>query len=89
MKNKNIEELWKKFNTSLLNFIKSKINSNQDAEDILQDVFIKVSNNIHKLKDIKKVKSWVFTITRNIIYDYYKKNNINIIEINDNFEYEE
>ena len=83
-----IEILWKNFSISLFKFIKSKINSKEDAEDILQEVFIKISNNIDKLEDIKKIKSWVFTITRNMIYDYYKKNNLHLIDLDDNFVYE-
>jgi RNA polymerase sigma-70 factor (ECF subfamily) len=40
----------------------------------LQNVFIKISANVNKLSDEEKLQSWVFTITRNAIIDYYRIN---------------
>ncbi len=61
------------FHRSLRQFIISKINRPDDAEDILQEVFIKLSANLGSLKDHEKLQSWIFTITRNAINDYYRK----------------
>jgi RNA polymerase sigma-70 factor, ECF subfamily len=66
--------IYTQFNQSLLAFIKSKIRSKEDAEDILQNVFIKISSNVDKLSEDEKLKSWIFTITRNAIIDYYRVN---------------
>ena len=46
----------------------------EDAEDILQNVFIKISANLDKLTEDVKLKNWIFTITRNAIIDYYRIN---------------
>lgn len=72
-------EIWKAFNKELLGFIKARVNNAENAEDILQDVFIKIHKNIHKLKDSKKTASWAYQITRNAIIDFYrkKKNELN------------
>lgn len=67
------DELWNKFNKKLLNFINSKVNNIHDAEDILQDVFIKIFNKIDQLESKVSTKAWIFTITRNTIIDFYKK----------------
>jgi RNA polymerase sigma-70 factor, ECF subfamily len=64
--------IYTELHTSLLTYIKSKIRSKEDAEDILQNVFIKISGNIDSLKDEKKLKNWIFGITRNVIVDYYR-----------------
>lgn len=61
------------FHQSLRQFIISKINDPDDAEDILQEVFIKLASNLGSLKDREKLRSWIFTITRNAIHDYYRK----------------
>lgn len=45
----------------------------QDAEDILQDVFLKIYSNIDKVKDNDRIYAWVYRITRNSIADYYRK----------------
>ena len=45
----------------------------QDAEDILQDVFLKIYSNIDQVKDNDRIYAWVYRITRNSIADYYRK----------------
>jgi RNA polymerase sigma-70 factor (ECF subfamily) len=58
----------------MLGYVKSKIRSKEDAEDILQNVFIKISSNVDKLDEDVKLKNWIFTITRNAVIDYYRVN---------------
>ena len=67
--------IYEQFYQSLLNFVRSKIRSKEDAEDIVQNVFIKISSNLYKLAEKEKLKSWIFTITRNSIIDYYRMKN--------------
>lgn len=57
----------------LLNYIKTKVSNNQDAEDIFQDTFIKVALNLDSVNRQEKLQSWIYTITRNNITDYYRK----------------
>lgn len=64
--------IYKQFHNVLLSFIRSKINSKEDAEDILQNVFIKISSNVNRLAHKEKLQSWIFTITRNAIIDFYR-----------------
>jgi RNA polymerase sigma-70 factor (ECF subfamily) len=66
--------IYAQFHQSLLSFIKSKINSREDAEDILQNVFIRIAKNVKNLSDEQKLQSWIYTITRNAIIDYYRTN---------------
>lgn len=66
--------IYTQFYSSLLSFIRSKIKLKEDAEDILQNVFVKISTNVDKLADEEKIQSWVYTITRNAIIDYYRVN---------------
>lgn len=79
------EEIWKEFNQSLKKFIRSKVSDSNDIEDLMQDIFIKLHQNIGQLNDETKVKAWIFRITRNAIYDYYRKkyNSVELIEYND------
>jgi RNA polymerase sigma-70 factor, ECF subfamily len=67
-----IGAIYSELHTSLLAYIKSKIRSKEDAEDILQNVFIKIASNIDSLSDDKKLTSWIYSITRNAIIDYYR-----------------
>lgn len=66
--------IWKNFSDHLYNFIFQKVKSEQNARDILQEVFLKVHNNINKLKESDKLESWLFRITRNAITDHFRAN---------------
>ena len=56
-------------------FILSKVKDATVTEDVLQDTFIKIHTKLHTLKDITKLKPWIFTIARNAIIDYFKSTN--------------
>lgn len=68
-----IETIWESYNTNIMQFIKSKVHDEYDAEDILQDVFLKLYKNINGIKDESKVKTYIYQTARNSIIDYYRK----------------
>lgn len=68
-------QVWQKYSEDLKRFIISKVKDTSIADDILQDSFIKIHTKLHTLKDITKLKPWIFTITRNSILDYWKTTN--------------
>jgi len=66
------KEVWKLYSDDVKRFIVSKVHETTIADDILQDTFIKVHTKLHTLNDLTKLKSWIFTIARNSIMDYFK-----------------
>ncbi len=72
--NTQIEKIWNEFGDKLQRFIASRVNDTA-ADDILQDIFLKIHANVTKLKNTDKLESWVFQITRNAIIDHYRKKN--------------
>lgn len=72
----NTAEIWKEFNDELLGFILSRVNQRDLAEDILQDVFVKIHKKADQLADNNKLESWIYQITRNSIIDHYRKKKI-------------
>ena len=69
-------KIWKEFSGRLRRFIIKRVQDEQDAEDILQDVFCKIHNCIHQLEDQDKLQAWVYQITRNAIIDYYRQRKV-------------
>lgn len=65
--------LWDEFHQKLMHYIKTMVNNPCDAEDILQEVFIKIFNNIDQVKTPSAVKPWIYKITKNTVMDFYKK----------------
>jgi len=70
------ENVWQEFNIKLKQFIIKRVPDEQSAEDILQDVFVKIHTHIEMLKDGHKLQSWIYQITRNAVYDYYRDRRI-------------
>jgi RNA polymerase sigma-70 factor (ECF subfamily) len=86
--NDKTEKIWIEFSNQLKSFISRKVADTSVAEDILQEVFIKIHSNIDSLKDEQKIKAWIYQITRNSIIDYYRKRRIDTKELDDSYGYE-
>ena len=67
------ENIYLEFDAKLRNFILARISDPDKAEDILQDVYIKIHSNIDRLQDSEKFESWIYQITRNTIIDSYRR----------------
>ncbi|ADU75265.1 RNA polymerase sigma-70 factor (ECF subfamily) [Acetivibrio thermocellus AD2] len=57
----------------LYNFIYKMTKSKEDTEDILQDVFVKVYNNLYKYNNNYRFSTWIYSITLNTIKSSLKK----------------
>lgn len=69
-----IEQLFKNDRKKFLGFIRQRVRSQEEAEDILQDVFTNVlAASVNVQKPIENIASWVFTAVRNRIIDSYRK----------------
>lgn len=67
------EQVWDAFHTPLQLFIRRRVSDEVTAEDVLQDVFLKIHQHVETLKDVKKLESWIYQITRNAIIDTYRE----------------
>lgn len=76
-KNNNIATVIKTYSKRLFGFIKQRVATTEDAEDILQDVFYQFAGNT---QPISQVTSWLFTVARNKITDSYRKKKLPLIE---------
>jgi len=67
-----VEQAWEEFNDQLKYFILKRVPNEDVAEDILQEVFIKIHSQIETLRDHHRLQSWLYRVTRNAITDYYR-----------------
>lgn len=58
----------------LLNFIRNRVSSLEEAEDILQDVFYQFIAGYDSIESLDRVTSWLFSVARNKIIDRYRRN---------------
>lgn len=73
-KNK-FEAIYYRYKNALYHKAMSIVKNENDAEDVLQEAFIKIARNIKLIKDIKSKEtvSFLFVITKNTAYDYIRK----------------
>ncbi|MGQ0740571.1 MAG: RNA polymerase sigma factor [Bacteroidota bacterium] len=72
-KKQNIIQAVKNYGRRLLGFIRARVSSDEDAEDILQDVWYQLSSQA-KLEDIESISGWLYRVAKNKITDTYRKN---------------
>jgi RNA polymerase sigma-70 factor, ECF subfamily len=60
------QELVERYQARLLNFIFRTIGDRERAEDLVQEVFIRVYRHIHRFDRSKKFSTWVYTIASNL-----------------------
>lgn len=74
----NIEIVWNQLSSDLKAFIYSRVKNEADVDDIMQNTYIKIHDNIGSLKDKSKIKPWIYQITRNLIIDFFREDTRNI-----------
>jgi RNA polymerase sigma-70 factor, ECF subfamily len=65
-------EIWLKFSHPVKDFIRNQTHNADVTDDILQEVFIKIHQNLHLLRDEERVAGWVFQIARNTVLNYFR-----------------
>ena len=60
------QELVDRYQTRLLNFIFRTIGDRERAEDLVQEVFIRVYRHLHRFDRSKKFSTWIYTIASNL-----------------------
>lgn len=80
--------IYAQYRDKVFGFVRSKVFHPEDAEDLVQEVFLKVYRNLDEYDAAKaSLSTWIYTITRNTVYDYLKaKRNRPVFELLDNTE---
>ncbi len=67
-----IQSIWNEYHDKLHRFIQNRVSDTSIADDIIQDVILKVHARIDTLKDSNKIQNYLYQITRNAIIDHYR-----------------
>lgn len=83
-----IERLVQKYSSMVLQIAYQYSFNKSEAEDITQEVFIKLYNNIKKIKNEEHIKAWLIRVTINLSIDYNRNYwNKNTTSLDDNYKY--
>lgn len=80
--NEIIGDTVKKERGRLFKFIRNKVSSDEDAQDILQDVFYQLASNHGIVESIENMAAWLYRVARNRIIDQYRKKKTESVDVN-------
>ena len=67
------ESLYYFYRPQLYQWIYKLVRSHETSQELFQDVFVKIWNYREQLTGIESFKNYLYTITQNLVYDYYRK----------------
>lgn len=67
------EELISSYEKKIYNYCLRMTNNREDAEDLTQEVFVRVYKNLKKFKGNSQLSTWIYRIAHNICIDRYRK----------------
>ena len=70
---RDFEELLHQHISSAETYVKYKVSSREDAEDILQETYVRAFRSFNSLNSEESFKPWLISIARNKVNDYYRK----------------
>jgi len=77
---KKFEKIYFAFRKNLFWYVRKKVNSDEIAQDITADVFMKLFENKKILadRDQNGLRAWLYTVARNQVVDHYRKKSNNV-----------
>ncbi|MEL6537558.1 MAG: RNA polymerase sigma factor [Bacteroidota bacterium] len=68
-----VQSVFRRERKRLLAFISRRIPNEEEAEDVLQDVFYQLLETLQRMVPVRQVLPWLFQVSRNKIADRYRK----------------
>jgi RNA polymerase sigma-70 factor (ECF subfamily) len=73
--------LWQKYNKQIFANVLKLVRSIDDADDIVQDTFLKAFNALHSYNQTYPFPAWLYKIASNTCIDYFRRKRIRPISI--------
>ena len=64
--------VWAAVQAGLRAFVAKRVADGAAVDDILQEVFLRMHEKIDRVKDPRRIVSWMYQVTRHAIVDYYR-----------------
>lgn len=68
-----IFSIWETHQNDLKGYVRKRVALEEDVNDIMQSVLIKITNYCEAKNNVTYIKPWIYKITQNTIIDFYKK----------------
>jgi RNA polymerase sigma-70 factor, ECF subfamily len=67
-----LQESWTELSSQVRRFIGARVKDPHTADDLAQDVLLKVQKQLGDLPSDDKLPGWIFTVARNAVIDHYR-----------------
>jgi RNA polymerase sigma-70 factor, ECF subfamily len=64
--------LWHEFSDPVRQYLRKRTRTKADADDLLQEVFVRIQKRLPDLREPAKLQGWVYRIARNAVIDHYR-----------------
>ncbi|RIJ42999.1 RNA polymerase sigma factor SigZ [Pontibacter oryzae] len=71
------------YEAQLRGFVLKRVRDKDEANEILQQLYLKLYKNCEQLPEVRNVKAWLYQITRNAVYDYFRETGRSQHELSD------
>jgi RNA polymerase sigma-70 factor (ECF subfamily) len=68
-----VADLWRDLHARLAAFVRRRVPSAADAEDVVQDVFVRAHVGLGRTRGVDDVEAWMFRVARSAIVDWYRR----------------
>lgn len=68
------EYLYNKYFERVYKYVSYRVNNKEDVKDLTAEIFQKIYSSLNKYNSSKPIEVWIFSIAKNHIVDYYRKN---------------
>jgi len=83
MQKERIQKTFQAEKGRLLQFISNQLANIEEAEDLVQDIFVNLLSNLNALEAVDNLTAWLYTVARNKIIDRYRKRRLPVVHLSD------
>lgn len=62
-----------RFRSALRGFIRKRVPNDTIADDLTQEVWVRIARKLGDLRDTQKLESWIYQIARNVVTDFFRR----------------
>lgn len=64
--------VWEEFAAPLRTFVARRAPRGVDVDDLVQDIFVRIQEQLPNLRDADRIDAWIFQIARNVVADAFR-----------------
>ena len=68
-----LTEIYDQYYQRVRKFILHTVRNEWAADDLVQETFLRINNNLENLRDEAKLQPWIFSIAYNVCRDYFRQ----------------